>query len=427
MFFFRVPAETAKKKENEARTVSEKKTRSRASEKRFRRSRETLRRGRKILASAERSAHRFFIPDSAMQKITLPVIFLAAVAAALFYVSQEEHGSGTLFLLAAVLLVGQVCATLPFILEARKPRAGTPNADGENVKKILANQQIIHEDLRSLGETLIKRLNAIAEKQNETEKTLLDAHARSEPDFSVPADELFERIRAELDERFEKIESAPADEKLDKKLDAISEHLDDLTCAVENLSFAADEEADDENEAFEDEDAATEDIEDAAGTPDENDDKGTFAFPENHPNEDSEDDDAGTEDFPEDAEESEETGAQEESATPADEEPPVPAPAKQGELELGIPNERGATLVLEAMLGIENKPFLRGNAPGVNDAAGTPMEFVEIGKWSFDFAPFSEEITVRILRNDNENEPLGEPVTLAPGQTLELAYVPERA
>lgn len=362
-----------------------------------------------------------------MQKVTLPVIFLAAVAAALFYVSQEEHGLGTLFLLAAVLLVGQICATLPFILEARKPRAGTPNAAAENVKKILANQQIIHEDLRSLGETLIKRLTAIAEKQNETEKTLLAAHARSEPDFSVPADELFERIRAELDEHFEKIESAPADEKLDKKLDAISEHLDDLTCAVENLSFAADDEADSENEAFEDEDAAAEDIDEAdavfedpvdataAGTPDETDDKGTFAFPENHPNEAAaETDDKGVEDFPEDA-------------PSADEEPPVPAPAKQGELELGIPNERGATLVLEAMLGIENKPFLRGNAPGVNNAAGTPMEFVEIGKWSFDFAPFSEEITVRILRNDNENEPLGEPVTLAPGQTLELAYVPERA
>ncbi|MBQ8445147.1 MAG: hypothetical protein IJX22_02025 [Opitutales bacterium] len=37
------------------------------------------------------------------------------------------------------------------------------------------------------------------------------------------------------------------------------------------------------------------------------------------------------------------------------------------------------------------------------------------------------KITVRILRNDNDAEPLGEPVTLAPGQTLELAYVPERA
>ena len=79
------------------------------------------------------------------------------------------------------------------------------------------------------------------------------------------------------------------------------------------------------------------------------------------------------------------------------------------------------------MLGIENKPFLRGNAPGLSENAGTPMTFVEIGKWSHDFSALTEEISVRILRNDDENDPLGETITLAPGQKLELAYVPDRA
>ncbi len=52
------------------------------------------------------------------------------------------------------------------------------------------------------------------------------------------------------------------------------------------------------------------------------------------------------------------------------------------------------------------------------------MTFVEIGRWSHDFAPFRKEISVRILRNDDEREPIGEPVTLVPGQTLEIEHRP---
>jgi hypothetical protein len=34
-----------------------------------------------------------------------------------------------------------------------------------------------------------------------------------------------------------------------------------------------------------------------------------------------------------------------------------------------------------ALIGIGNKPYLRGNLPGLSDSQGVPMEFVEIGKW----------------------------------------------
>ena len=104
------------------------------------------------------------------------------------------------------------------------------------------------------------------------------------------------------------------------------------------------------------------------------------------------------------------------------------APAKQGEFELGdFPKPLGATLILDAMLGIENKPYLRGNAPGLSEDAGIPMTFVEIGRWSHDFKALSEVATVRILRNDDTGALLGEPVSISPGQTLELAYVAEHA
>lgn len=336
-----------------------------------------------------------------MQKIATPVIFISAVAATLFYVSQEEHDTGTLALLAAVLLVGQICATLPFILEAKHPKAGTSahaNADG-NAQKIVANQQIIHEDLRSLGETLIKRLNAISEHQNATEKKLLAALGKDAPTLSDDFDAFREKISKELEERFEDLdkalgeiaaENAPNTEDIEKKLNEIACRLDGFSEILENIASEKNIRSDkDDEDAFSDFDEF-----------------------------DDDEDDISVEDFPEDEAESapEKVHAEEPPAT------------TQGEFELGdLPRARGATLVLEAMLGIENKPFLRGNAPGLSENAGTPMTFVEIGKWSHDFSALTEEISVRILRNDDENDPLGETITLAPGQKLELAYVPDRA
>ncbi|MBP3302406.1 MAG: hypothetical protein J6L64_04670 [Opitutales bacterium] len=339
-----------------------------------------------------------------MQKLALPAIFISAVAATLFYVSQEEHGTGTLVLLASVLLVGQICATLPFIFDAKNPRAGTsqnPSGSDTGTQKIVANQQIIHEDLRSLGETLIKRLNAISERQENIEKKFLAALAKTKPDLSDDFDAFREKLFKNLEEHFEeldeKIGEPEPDEDAHKKLDAISERLEDFLVALENLAPG---EIDDENENSENFDVPEIDEEEAPAEEKSSDDDCEFV-----------------EDFPEDTAEISSGEIPEEAED---------APAKQSEFELGdFPQAHAATLILEAMLGIGNKPLLRGNAPGLSEHAGTPMTFVEIGKWSYDFDSLTEEITVRILRNDNESEPLGESVTLAPGQTLELAYVPE--
>ena len=342
-----------------------------------------------------------------MQKIALPIIFVAAAAAALFYVSRETHGAGTLTLLAAVLVVGQICATLPFILEAKKPRAGTPQPrpDDEAARKILANQQVIHEDLRSLGETLVRRIAALAERQNEIEKNALAAR---DVDIADDLDDFFGKISRALDERFENLPEAvgekiaPQLQELREKIDAAEKRLAELRAAAEKIAAAGparDEECDatdgvpadfpGEKEAAENETAEE-------------------PFP---PDEDA----PFLDDFPEEDDAAE---------TPPRDETPA---AEQGELPLGdFPPARGATLVLDAMLGIENKPFLRGDAPGLSETAGTPMTFVEIGRWSHDFDALNREVSVRILRNDNEDEPLGDPVTLAPGQKLELAYIPEK-
>jgi len=341
----------------------------------------------------------------AMQKIALPVIFISAVIAALFYVSQEEHDTGTLLLIAGVLLVGQICATLPFIFEAKKKLAGTPQNFQENAaatQKITANQQVIQDDLRALGDALAKRLDALEASQKKlSEKTTADAKKKSN-EFSDAFDEFFEKtnreredglenLRRQIEEKFSALEK-----KLAAQESAIDERIDDIVATLENLSLPDFE--DDEGE------------ENPVPAEPKKEPKPAPTAPPAEPIEDD--------GFDEPLD-----GAPEDTAAPTEEKS-----ATQGELALDDdPSAPVATLLLDAMTGIKNKPFLRGNAPGLSETRGTPMNFVEIGKWSFDFEPSQEEITVRILLNDDENSPLGEAVTLAPGQTLEIAYAPENA
>ncbi len=348
-----------------------------------------------------------------MRKTALPLVFVVAVGAALFYVSQEEHGTGTLVLLAAVLLVGQICATLPFIIDAARSRTGTPQKDkiSEDVRKIIDNQRVIHEDLRSLGETLVKRLGALSEARLALEKKIIAKLDDSAPDFDGEFEELSGKILRTLDDRLndisEKIDEHSANEferKFSESEEKILESLGEIAGtldAVEEKISALNSRESAENEELEEESVPA--AEEAAAS-------------DNAP--------AGVEDFPEDDEEEAVPvpAAVEEENFSAEENPVAEeAAGEQGELALGdVSPERGATLVLDAMLGIENRPFLRGNAPGLSERTGTPMTFVEIGRWSHDFAPFRKKISVRILRNDDEQDPLGEPVTLVPGQTLEI-------
>ncbi len=82
-----------------------------------------------------------------------------------------------------------------------------------------------------------------------------------------------------------------------------------------------------------------------------------------------------------------------------------------------------ATLTAKVLIGIGNKPFVRGEGPGLSIDKGVPMEFVEIGQWRW-VAPkdSAHPITVRILKND-EVPAEGAPITLKPGQSLEVSPV----
>ena len=81
----------------------------------------------------------------------------------------------------------------------------------------------------------------------------------------------------------------------------------------------------------------------------------------------------------------------------------------------------GATAVVaKVKIGIGNKPFLRGEGPGLSWEEGVPMNFVEIGKWTWSPSDKDTPLVVQIYRNDEDPDPTGKH-EVEPGQKLELS------
>ena len=84
------------------------------------------------------------------------------------------------------------------------------------------------------------------------------------------------------------------------------------------------------------------------------------------------------------------------------------------------PKKGDAVVVVNALIGIGNKPFLRGNGAGLSPDKGTPMDYLEIGKWRYVFPAFDGKINFSVLKND-EVPPNGESeFSISAGEKTEL-------
>ena len=115
-----------------------------------------------------------------------------------------------------------------------------------------------------------------------------------------------------------------------------------------------------------------------------------------------------------DAEEDTQTSSAEVSSDVAQDEP---APV----VRTIIADEEGATgtrLLVNLMMGIGNKPFVRGTGPGLSESAGQPMQFVAIGRWLWVCPEGQTAATVQVWKNDKTA--VGEPVHIPAGESREL-------
>jgi hypothetical protein len=109
----------------------------------------------------------------------------------------------------------------------------------------------------------------------------------------------------------------------------------------------------------------------------------------------------------EDAEEPEEEESVESEEVEAEAAPAAAAPATGG-----------TSLTINLMIGIGNKPYVRGTGPGLSPDKGQPMTFLGIGRWQWVSPEPDAPATVEVWKNDQT--PLGEPLHLSGGAPVEV-------
>ena len=117
----------------------------------------------------------------------------------------------------------------------------------------------------------------------------------------------------------------------------------------------------------------------------------------------------------EEDEEEPEAAAEEESA---EEEAIESEPAAAEAAPAPVVTAEGTALIINLMIGIGNKPFVRGSGPGLSADHGVPMNFLGIGRWQWVCPQPDAPATVEVWKNDQS--PLGEPIHLSGGETVEL-------
>jgi hypothetical protein len=83
------------------------------------------------------------------------------------------------------------------------------------------------------------------------------------------------------------------------------------------------------------------------------------------------------------------------------------------------PKSSETVVLARVLIGIGNKPYIRGDLPGLNPDKGIAMDFREIGVWQWVSSEVEAPGKVRIFRNDEEPEQ-AKAHDIAPGQHLEI-------
>ena len=96
-------------------------------------------------------------------------------------------------------------------------------------------------------------------------------------------------------------------------------------------------------------------------------------------------------------------------------------PEEKASIPIKKRSKKAKTVVrVHALIGIGNKPYIRGSGGGLNWEHGVVMDFQEIGKWRWEApADLDTAIEVQIYFNDEDPDIQGKQI-LEPGKNLEI-------
>lgn len=398
------------------------------------------------------------------------IVFVVAVAAVLVYASQQEHDIITLAVLCSVLLIGEILAAYQWYRESKRQAVNDAaprilEAFDLRMKQSFANQEIIHKEVHTDFETLSKQLAAIenalkylANRQEETAKNTVRGPADSTEELAEEIAKLQEKLNEiskefaeRIDEQTDTLQTRLAPVKhenselsgVNERLEAIVATQDEILEKFESLSAVSDDADSVADEIFMDEAEASELPEDESD--------GAFPLPQNMFERaqaaNAESVASAVSKLIADVPAKEAIAGPrkcllviEYHSTPAEpvseKSPEIPAepetiseetapeqrPIPEGELPL-IEDLPHTALILKAAFGVGERPYLRGNAPGLSTKKSVPMDYSGSNLWRFDFGPMKEDSEITIFRNDT-NEALGAPFKLRAGKVTTLAFSP---
>jgi hypothetical protein len=346
--------------------------------------------------------------------------FLAVLAILFIYSDAPKRDGWDAFLAGAGILISSLIVVIPVMSEGgdKKERMAEQARLRAALKEELDRQR---DEFRSAMEVISRRL-AEVEQNSRSANEAIAQRASTEINQIKSAFAILENKIKSLEKDLSS--AAPSAKKED--IDDLNEKVSSLTNTLRGVVADSEEVADDfkkvrdeikkVGQQIEKTGDRIDDLQSQVKSIQENPSKASTPSPASVQEEESEAeavisddeedvDDEAAEEVEEEEEEIEEV-AEVETSPVEEKADPVSASA------------HGTALTINLMIGIGNKPYVRGTGPGLSKEKGIPMTFLGIGRWQWISPDPEAPATIEVWKNDQT--PMGEPLHLSGGEPVEV-------
>ncbi len=346
--------------------------------------------------------------------------FLAVLAILFIYSDAPKRDGWDAFLAGAGILIASLIVVIPVMSEGgdKKERMAEQARLRAALKEELDRQR---DEFRSAMEVLSRRLTEV-EQNSRSASEAIAQRASTEINQIKSAFAILENKVKSV----EKDMSSTASSAKKEDIDDLNEKVSSLTNTLRGVVADTEEAADDfkkvrdeikkVGQQIEKTSDRIDDLQSQVKSIQENPSKASAPSPASVQEEEPEaeavisDDEEDVDD--EEVEEAEEVEVEIEEVAKTEAEPveEKAAPATA--------SAQGTALTINLMIGIGNKPYVRGTGPGLSMEKGIPMTFLGIGRWQWISLDPEAPATVEVWKNDQT--PLGEPLHLSGGEPVEV-------
>ena len=346
--------------------------------------------------------------------------FLAVLAILYIYSDAPKRDGWDAFLAGAGILISSLIVVIPVMSEGgdKKERMAEQARLRAALKEELDRQR---DEFRSAMEVISRRL-AEVEQNSRSANEAIAQRASTEINQIKSAFAILEnKIKS-----FEKDLSSAAPSAKKEDIDDLNEKVSSLTNTLRGVVADSEEVADDfkkvrdeikkVGQQMDKTGDRIDDLQSQVKSIQENPSKASAPSPASVKEEESEAETAISDDD-EDVDD-EEVEAVEDDEDEVEEVVEVETAPVEEKAEPVAASAQGTALTINLMIGIGNKPYVRGTGSGLSKEKGIPMTFLGIGRWQWISPDPEAPATIEVWKNDQT--PLGEPLHLSGGEPVEV-------